>query len=179
MPIHCKWRCKSPFALQISLFLHGVITVPRPLSHFLSIAGVTDRHRFDLAIEANLYDVLCRLATVAPTVRTLAPQVGGASVFFSPLVVIASAAHVFGAQRPVVVASQRYITVLAPLSMDVQAARAVLAIPSFVVVAGATKTFCKSWRLITVAAHASDFCAPVCFRAHLAGSTQKVVAVVA
>jgi hypothetical protein len=61
---------------------------------------------------------------------------------------------------------------------SVQATWAVFAGSMQKVVAGITKTLCVGWRLIAVATHANDFCAHVRFRAHLAGSMQKVVAIV-
>jgi hypothetical protein len=42
MQIHCEWRCKSPFALQINATLHRNVAVDGALPHFLCVTNVTD-----------------------------------------------------------------------------------------------------------------------------------------
>ena len=119
MQIHCKWRCKSAFALQISLFLHGVVAIPRPLSHFLSVAGLTNRDSVNVIVNLHGDDVACRLAAVAPTVRTFAPQVGGARLAIS--ILVAPALDAQAAARPKV--SERDIAVRAVFRPQMTRAR--------------------------------------------------------
>ena len=119
MQIHCKWRFASPFALQISLFLHGVVAIPRPLSHFLSVAGLTNRDSVNVIVNLHGDDVACRLAAVAPTVRTFAPQVGGARLAIS--ILVAPALDAQAAARPKV--SERDIAVRAVFRPQMTRAR--------------------------------------------------------
>ena len=119
MQIHCKWRCKSPFALQISAILHRNVAVDGALSHFLSVASVANRDSVNVIANLHGDDVVCRLAAVAPTVRTFAPQVGGARLAIS--ILVAPALDAQAAARPKV--SERNVAVRAVFRPQLTRAR--------------------------------------------------------
>jgi hypothetical protein len=75
MQIHCKWRCKSAFALQCSAFWRRNATVDGAHAHFFGVARITESNFVGVVVNLHGDDMLSRRAALTPSVRTFAPQV--------------------------------------------------------------------------------------------------------